>query len=50
MMTNIQAHNLDPAEVRLWKDDLWLFPYYRNTRVIPHDAREGGPAYVGYSE
>jgi hypothetical protein len=27
-LTNIQAHGLEPADVRNWPDDLWLRPYY----------------------
>jgi hypothetical protein len=34
--------------VRKWRDDLWLFPYYTNREMIPHDARPGGPAVDGY--
>ena len=43
-LTNIRAFNLDPAIVRAWPDDLWLFPYYANHRFVPYDARPGGPA------
>jgi Uncharacterized protein conserved in bacteria (DUF2330) len=43
-LTNIQAHSLDPADVRDWPDDLWLFPYYLKPRFVPYDARPGGPA------
>lgn len=43
-LTNIQAHRLEPATVRAWPDDLWLFPYYLDSRFIPFDARPGGPA------
>jgi Uncharacterized protein conserved in bacteria (DUF2330) len=49
-MTNIQAQQLDPAKVRQWKDDLWLFPYYSSEGVVPLDAREGGPAFAAYSD
>jgi len=47
-LTNISAYHLDPAEVRKWPDDLWLFPYYLDRDFIPHDARPGGPAAAGY--
>lgn len=47
-LTNVRALSLDPAEVRKWKDDLWLFPYYRNPRFVPYDVREDGPASEGY--
>jgi hypothetical protein len=43
-LTNIQADHLDPAHVRGWKDDLWLFPYYVDSRFVPYDARPGGAA------
>jgi hypothetical protein len=43
-LTNIQAFHLEPAMVRAWPDDLWLFPYYTKPRFIPYDARRGGPA------
>jgi hypothetical protein len=32
---------LKPADVREWKDDLWMFPYYTNRRFVPWDARPG---------
>jgi hypothetical protein len=47
-LTNIQARKLMPAEVRQWRDDLWLFPYYTNKDYVPLDARPGGPAAAGY--
>ena len=47
-LTNIQAHDLKPSEVRKWRDDLWLFPYYIDKKVVPYDARPGGPAAAGY--
>lgn len=43
-LTNIQAFRLNPADVRAWPDDLWLFPYYLKPRFIPYDVRSGGPA------
>ena len=43
-LTNIQAFRLDPSTVKDWPNDLWLFPYYRNPRFKPFDARRGGPA------
>ena len=47
-LTNIYAHNLDPTKVLDWEDDLWMFPYYTNRKFVPYDAREGGPAELGY--
>lgn len=47
-LTNIQAHNLDPEEVRAWSDDLWMFPYYVDWEFVPHDARPGGPASAAW--
>lgn len=47
-LTNIRAFGLDPADVRDWKDDLWLFPYYLDKRFMPYDVRQGGPAAAGY--
>jgi hypothetical protein len=47
-LTNLQASALDPAAVRAWPDDLWLFPYYTDPRVVPHDARKDGPASSAY--
>jgi hypothetical protein len=43
-LTNIQAHQLKPAAVRQWSDDLWLFPYYTNPDFVPYDVRGDGPA------
>ena len=39
-LTNIVANNLEPARVRAWKDDLWLYPYYTRKGFVPFDARE----------
>jgi hypothetical protein len=47
-LTNIQAFDLAPSAVRDWSDDLWLFPYYTDKRMIPFDARPGGPASEAY--
>lgn len=47
-LTNLAAADLRPAEVRSWSDDLWLFPYYSDPKFVPHDARPGGPAALGY--
>ena len=49
-LTNLQAFGLDPADVRSWPDDLWLFPYYTDPRVVPHDARKDGPASSAYPD
>ncbi|MCE9525396.1 MAG: DUF2330 domain-containing protein [Planctomycetales bacterium] len=43
-LTNIQAYGLKPEDVRVWPDDLWLFPYYTNRDFVPYDAREGAVA------
>lgn len=48
-LTNIQSKGLKPDDVRQWKDDLWLFPYYTNRAMVPYDARTGGPAQTAYS-
>lgn len=49
-LTNIQARNLKPADVRQWADDLWLFPYYTNPTFVPFDARTGGPAHEAWPD
>ncbi|NNE93255.1 MAG: DUF2330 domain-containing protein [Verrucomicrobiales bacterium] len=38
-LTNIQAKNLKPGDVRQWQDDLWIFPYYTDKKFVPFDAR-----------
>lgn len=43
-LTNIQARRLRPADVRQWRDDLWLFPYYTDRDFVPYDARAGACA------
>jgi len=43
-LTNIQMEGAKPADVRVWSDDLWLFPYYTNKKFVPYDARPGGVA------
>lgn len=43
-LTNIQAHGLKPRKVLKAKNDLWMFPYYTNTKIVPYDKRDGGPA------
>jgi len=47
-LTNIQAFELEPEEVREWSDDLWLFPYYVDPQFVPYDARPGGPASTAW--
>jgi hypothetical protein len=47
-LTNIEAHRLVPSDVRSWSDDLWLFPYYTDKNMVPHDARSGGPASAAW--
>jgi len=43
-LTNITARGLKPRQVRTWDNDLWMFPYYTDSSMIPFDAREGGAA------
>lgn len=47
-LTQIYARRLDPADLREWRDDLWLFPYYTNPDFVPFDARKGGVASRAY--
>ena len=47
-LTNVYANKLNPKSVLDWEDDLWMFPYYTDKRFVPYDAREGGPAALGY--
>ncbi len=47
-LTNLQAFDLRPQEVRAWSDDLWLFPYYTNRQFVPYDARPGGSAAAAW--
>jgi hypothetical protein len=47
-LTSLAAQGLDPTQVREWPDDLWLFPHYTDTRMVPYDAREDGAARVAY--
>ena len=47
-LTNIQARQLKPEDVRQWADDLWLFPYYTNKSAIPYDVRDNGPASAAW--
>jgi hypothetical protein len=49
-LTNIQARNLKPENVRQWKDDLWLFPYYTDRSFVPFDARPGAVAAAAWEE
>jgi hypothetical protein len=49
-LTNIQARGLKPEDVRQWRDDLWLFPYYTNRGMVPYDARPDGPAHAAYPD
>jgi hypothetical protein len=48
-LTNIQAHGIQPANLRKQRDDLWLFPYYTDAGMVPFDARAEGIAYSAYS-
>jgi len=43
-LTSIRARRVEPAVVRQWPGDLWLFPYYTDRKFVPRDAREGGIA------
>lgn len=47
-LTNIQASDLKPADVRQWSDDLWLFPYNTRRGWVPRDARQGGIASAAW--
>ena len=40
-LTNIQARNLKPDDVRDWSDDLWLFPHYTDRSHVPYDVVHG---------
>ena len=40
-MTNIQANDLNPQDVRDWSDDLWLFPHYVDKNKVPADVLNG---------
>ena len=48
-LTNIHAFGLNPADVRKWPDDLWLFPYYPDEKQVPFDAQPDGPAAAAYA-
>ncbi len=37
-LTNIQAHDIQPAKLRQQRDDLWMFPYYTAAGMVPYDA------------
>lgn len=43
-LTNITARGLKPKRVRTWDNDLWMFPYYTDRKMVPYDARDGGAA------
>ena len=47
-LTNLRARALKPQAVRAWVDDLWLFPYYTDPKMVPFDARAGGVASGAY--
>ncbi|MHC5069506.1 MAG: DUF2330 domain-containing protein [Planctomycetota bacterium] len=49
-LTNIQAKQMRPQDVRQWRDDLWLFPYYVDKSFVPYDARPGGPAALTWAK
>jgi len=48
-LTNIQAQNIQPVNLRKQQDDLWLFPYYTTAGMVPYDARATGIAHNAYS-
>lgn len=43
-LTNLRADQLKPRDVREWRGDLWMFPFYTDKSMVPYDARDGGPA------
>ncbi len=45
-LTKLQSRGVEPADIRSWENDLWIFPRYRTRRFVPYDARRGGPAYI----
>ena len=49
-LTNIQARGMRPQDVRQWRDDLWMFPYYTDRKFVPYDARPGGAAALTWSK
>ena len=49
-LTNIQANQLKPEQVRNWSDDLWLFPYYVDSNFVPYDVRQNGPASTAWPD
>ncbi len=49
-LTNIQAYDLKPEDVRQWSDDLWLFPYNTRPGWVPHDVRPGGVASAAWPD
>jgi hypothetical protein len=48
-LTNLQANEVMPADLRDWADDLWLFPFYTDRKFVPYDARPGGVAAAAWS-
>lgn len=38
-LTNVQANGLKPKDVRQWKNDLWMYPFYTDKEFIPYDER-----------
>lgn len=38
-LTNIMANGLKAGDVRDWRDDLWMFPYYTDPKFVPYDRR-----------
>jgi hypothetical protein len=48
-LTNIQAYDIQPRNLRHQADDLWLFPYYTDAGMVPYDARADGIAHGAYA-
>lgn len=40
-LSNISSKDVQPVDMRQWKDDLWLFPHYTNKSMIPKDVSSG---------
>jgi hypothetical protein len=49
-LTNIEARDLKPGDVRQWSDDLWLFPHYTDRQFAPYDVRKGGVASAAWPD
>lgn len=49
-LTNLYARAMRPQDVRQWRDDLWLFPYYTDKEHVPYDARPGACAAAAWTK